>query len=148
MLTVKLWGFSPVNLSHVNLILRPAGRPGGYRRVFPSLHSVIPELCNCSGRDISKAVTIFTMHTSTVGLVFTFFLDDRVCVSFSSLLKEETKCVVCRKSPALSEHFGKMRSSLKPPSVHCQSEFFFNAFIAPAHSGTSFMWHSWQGFTS
>lgn len=77
-----------------------------------------------------------------------YFLDDRGCVSFSSLRKDGAKCVVCRKSPGLSEHFGNMCSSFKPPSVHSQSEFFFNAFIAVAHSGTSFMWHSWQGFTS
>jgi hypothetical protein len=52
------------------------------------------------------------------------------------------------KSLALAEHFGIMCSSLKPPSVHCQREFFVNAFIGLARSGTSFMWHSWQGFTS
>ena len=76
------------------------------------------------------------------------FLDDRACAPFSPAVKDESKCVVCKKSPALFEHFGSMCSSLTPPSVHCQNEFFFYAFIAVAHSGTSFMWHSWQGFTS
>lgn len=76
------------------------------------------------------------------------FLAHRVFISFCSFVKDEFKCVVCRKSPTPFEHFGNMCSSLKPPCVHCQSDFFFNAFIALAHSGTSFMWHSWQGFTS
>lgn len=43
---------------------------------------------------------------------------------FRFVVKDEFKCVVCRKSPAPFEHFGNMCSSLKPPCVHCQSEFF------------------------